>query len=242
MPNFNGDNGKAAAERKRVLERLPENMKAEEKAEVRKAIEAAQRRGAPPAIFEPRCHVCTHQHRHWIETMLIYGQSYVSISRAIEQSPADDVDRRSISKHAKEHMNVQDAAMRAVIETEAELEGKNFEEGVANVLTMRSILEVMAHKGYKDIVDGNVTVEPRDLIQIARIKSEMDNQGAISAAEEARLQVQIMTEAIRRAFPQAEDQAKVVREIKLLKKQYGLEQAEKLLDNPDVIEAEVVNT
>lgn len=239
MPNFNGD--KAAQERKRVLDRLPEKMKEEEKAEVRKAIEAAQRRGAPPAVFEPRCHVCTHPHRHWIETMLVYGHTYVSIAKAIKESPEDDIDRRSISKHAKEHMNVQDAALRAVIETEADLEGKNFENGVATVITMRSMLEILAQKGLKDAIDGNVTVEPRDLIQIARIKSEMDNHAATAAADEARIQVEIMAEAVRRAFPSREEQAKVIREIKVLKKQYGLDQAEKLLDAP-IVDAEVVHS
>jgi hypothetical protein len=201
------------------------------------------RRAAPPAVVEPRCKVCKSQYRHWIESMIAAGESQTAIAKRLENLP-EPVPRRSIGRHVREdHMDLADATIRRIIEQEAELEGRNIEDGVNNLLTKHSMLDVLARKGYQDVIDGNVTVEPRDLIQIIRVMAEMESQSAIGAVEEARLQVQMMAEAIRRAFPDAEDQAKVKRELRYLKRNYEVENAEKLLESStEIVEATVVDT
>jgi hypothetical protein len=230
-------------ERRRALERLPEKMKAEELAEHRKIIEKAQKRGAPPRFIEPRCKVCTSEHRNWIELQLARGYSATAIERIFEGSP-NPIPRRSISNHAqKGHMSIEDSAMRAVIEHEADLEGKLAQEGVQEILTKKSILHVMARRGIDDVINGNTTVEPRDLIQIIRAINEMEVNSSSSAVEEARIQVQILSEAIRRACPD-DIQAKILVEIKKLKNQYELDSVDKLLEAPsereEISDAEVV--
>lgn len=241
MPDFKKDSD-GEAERKRALARLPENMKEEARADTRTAIEKAQKRGAPPKIIEPRCKVCTHPNRQWIEKMIVLGETPTAISRAFEHTD-EPVPRRSVSNHQKEgHLDLRDAALRAVIESEAELEGRNHEEGVRDILTKRGVFEVMFRKGYEDVVNGNITVEPRDMIQMARVMAEWESQAALAAVDEARLQVQIFTQAIRNTWT-PEMQAALVAEIKRLKKTHGLEQAEQLLESESsdtIVDAEVL--
>jgi hypothetical protein len=145
-------------------------------------------------ITEPRCHVCQHPHRDWIETMLIRGASYKGLQDRIP-APAgagyDKLDRRSISNHHKNHMDLQDAALRAILEKEAQIQGQNFEEGVEDAITKRGVLEIALRKGYEDIVTGVTTVEPRDLIQIAKVLGDMDSHQHQIGLDEARAQVQI---------------------------------------------------
>jgi hypothetical protein len=139
-------------------------------------------------------------------------------------------------------MSIEDEAIRAIIEYEADLEGKLHDESVNNILTMRSMLDIMARKGFEAVLREDVTVEPRDMIQIVRVKNEMDQSAATAAVEEAKLQVQLMTEAVKIAFPNRDDQARLVVAIRKLKKTYGLDNAERLLeDKNEPIDAEVVD-
>lgn len=199
------------------------------------------KKGPPAKFYEPRCKVCTNPHRSWIELLLTRGYTPSAIERSFANSQ-DPVPRRSVTAHKeKGHMNIEDEAMRAIIEYEADLEGKLHDESVHNILTLRSMLDIMARKGFEDVLANNVTVEPRDMIQIARVKNEMDQTAATAAVEEAKLQVQIMAEAVKIAFPERDDQARVVAAIRKLKANYGLENAERLLEKNVPIDAEVVD-
>src|SRR5688572_23092685 len=126
----------------------------------------------PERIVEARCHTCQSEFRDYIERELIRGHSYLAISKSLGGSP----DRRSISTHHKEHMAITAAAYRAILEEEASLEGQNFEEGVRGAITNRGVLELMIRKGFDDIMDDNTMVEPKDLIQIIKLKTDMDAQ------------------------------------------------------------------
>lgn len=149
-------------------------------------------------ITQPRCHVCQHPYRDWIETMLIRGATYMGLQDRIPPLDGHDrLDRRSISNHHKNHMDLQDAALRAILEKEAALQGQNFEEGVEDAITKRGVLEVALRKGYEDIVNGVTTVEPRDLIQIAKVLGDMDSHQHSIGLDELRAQVQIFIQAIK---------------------------------------------
>lgn len=166
----------------------------------------------PPRIVEPRCHTCQSPYRDYIERELVRGHSYLSISNSIPEGP----DRRSISKHHKEHMAITSAAYRAILEEESSLEGQNYETGVRGAITARGVLEIMIRKGFDDILDDNTMVEPRDLIQIIKLKQEMDANYAQVQVETYQRQVDLFKQAILEVVP-PEMQAQIVARVKRLR-------------------------
>jgi hypothetical protein len=182
---------------------------------------------APPRIFEPRCSVCKHPHRDWIESILVRGSiSYKGIAERVTPS----LDRRSISHHYKNHMDLQDAALVAIIEEEARLDGRNLDEDLRGAITKRGALEVALRKGYEDIVNGITTVEPRDLIQIAKVLGDMDSNAYQTGLDEMRAQVQIFIQAIKDVCDR-DTQAAIGQRVKELRKRENIEgQIEKVMD------------
>lgn len=199
-----------------------------------KAVEKAGSK-LPPRIVESRCHTCNSEFREYIERELIRGHSYLAISRSLGGTP----DRRSISTHHKEHMAITAAAIRAILEEEASLEGQNFEEGVRGAITNRGVLEVMIRKGYDDILDDNTMVEPKDLIQIIKLKQEMDANYVQVQIETYKRQMDLFKQAILEVIP-AEMQARLVAKVKRLRNLEEDQYAhERLLEAP-IVDAEVI--
>lgn len=199
-----------------------------------KAIEKATGK-LPERIVEARCHTCQSEFRDYIERELIRGHSYLAISRSLGGTP----DRRSISTHHKEHMAITTAAYRAILEEEASLEGQNFDEGVRGAITSRGILEIMARKGFDDILDDNTMVEPKDLIQIIKLKTEMDAAYVTEQIETYKRQVEIFKQAILETIPPDMQARLVARVRKIREREEDLSVHEKLLDAP-IVDAEIV--
>jgi hypothetical protein len=196
MPKFeqNGD-GKPKFEPGRDLQAIA----AKHERAIQKALEAQ-----PPKVTEPRCHVCNSPHRSWVEAQIIRAHSYRSIEQAMIGLPEEErIERRSIARHVQRgHMNIDDTAIRAIIEEEATIDGKNFEEGVRGALSLHAVLEVMVRKGYEDVLAGNTLVEARDLIQLTKLKMDMDERHSIAMIDEAKRQVNILIQAMRDKVPQ----------------------------------------
>lgn len=209
----------------------------------REQIKKAEKKKAPARFVEYKCHVCTHPYRDFIETMLVRGHTYKGISDRI--SPP--VDRRSISHHYKNHMDLQDAALRSILESEAQIQGLNHEEGVADVISKRAVLEVMLRKGYEDITMGVTTVEPRDLVQIAKLLGDMDSHAYEVGLDELRAQVQLFIQAIKDVCDR-DTQGDIAARIKVLRGREGVTKEIEKAMSPvevevipaDIPEAEVV--
>lgn len=168
----------------------------------RAEIDSRAREAAPPIISEPRCHVCQSPYRDFIEEQLIKGHSYERIARQI---PADDnekkVDRRSISGHLKEHMDLQRMAIREELEEEARNLQQNVEQGALGAKTDRGILKVLVAKGFDDVLKGVSTVEPKDLIQIIKLLNELNNNASSARAEENEIYLRTFVRAVENVCP-----------------------------------------
>ncbi len=189
-------------------------IKAEQEGQ-RRAIENVANKGRPPQIFEARCHVCTSPHRNFIEGLLIKGANYVWVSENVPGIEDKKIDRRSVANHAKKHMQYKDAAIRAILEEEAEMASQNYEEGVRGAITHRGVLEVALRKAYEDIIAGVTTVEARDMISLINTLQKMDEQREQVAVNELRAQVQAFVEAIKHETNQ-ETWARIFKRFKAL--------------------------
>jgi hypothetical protein len=160
--------------------------------EDRSSIDEAAALTAPPVISEPRCRVCQSEHRLYIERQLLKGRSYNAISQSIPDGPS----RKSISEHYKRHMDLDTAAVRAILEEEAGAIGQNFDEGVRGAITLRGMMSVLIQKGYEDALNGITTVEPKDMVQMAKVFNELNEGSGTAAIEEARVAISIFKEAL----------------------------------------------
>jgi len=203
-----------------------------------KAVEKATK-GLPPRIIESRCHTCNSEFRDYIERELVRGHSYLAISKSLGGTP----DRRSISTHHKEHMAITAAAFRAILEEEASLEGQNFEEGVRGAITSRGVLEILIRKGFDDVLADNTMVEPKDLIQIIKLKAEMDATYAEVQIETYKRQVDLFKQAILDVVP-PDMQGQIVARVKKLRnlEEDSFAHEKLLVENTaaEVIDAEIV--
>ena len=187
-------------------------------------------------IFEPRCHVCLHPYRDWIETMLVRGTTYKGLQDRIPPAEGyDKLDRRGISNHHKKHMDLQDAALRAILEKEADFQNQNYEDGVTDAITKRGVLEVMLRKGYNDLVNDVTTVEARDLIQLAKLLGDMDANQNMVAVDEMRAQVQIFIQAIKNVCS-LDQQTLIAQEVARLRGRENIDAKyeEQLEDHPQI--------
>lgn len=197
-------NGKSNLPARRNPSRYEQSLDA---ASRRDDVADAERKIAPPQPFEPRCDCCKSPYRQFIDTLLIKGgHSYVEIAKKVPGPPLEGggykaLDRRSVSNHAKHHLGFADAAMRAILEDEAERAGKNYEEAVTGAITHRGTLEVALRKAHEDIINGTTTVEPRDLIKIVELSQKMDDQTAQVQVDEYRAQLNAFIRAIQRNVP-----------------------------------------
>lgn len=211
--------------------------------DVRQNIKKKEREKFPDRILEQRCNVCKHPYRDFIETMLVRGSTYKGIADRVTPK----VDRRSISNHFKSHMDLQDAALRTILEAEAKMQGQNFEEGVGDAVTKRGVLEVMLRKGFEDIQTGVTTVEARDLVQIAKLLGDMDSHAYEVGLDALRGQVQIFIQAIKDTCDR-DTQTAIAERVKVLRAREGLDsEIEKHMENraelgpaPQAFDAEVV--
>lgn len=195
----------------------------------RSALEEAELAMAPPVITVPQCFVCQSERRLWIERQLLKGRSYSAIANSLppEILPGGEqrkIDRRSIAHHSKEHMPLDQAVVRAIMEEEADLLGQNWEEGVRGAFTNRGALNALIRKAFDDAMNNVTTVEPRDLIQMVKLYNEMESGTATAATEEAKIAVRIFMEAIQNVVtdmldPELAEEMKrnIVEEVKRLR-------------------------
>jgi hypothetical protein len=184
--------------RKRILDRRSgADLKKRWEQGDRAELEDKERDIAPPIVIEPRCHVCQSSYREFIEESLVKGHSYERIAKRI---PPDEsgkkIDRRSISHHFKEHMDLQRTAIREELEEEAKALQQNVEQGALGAKTDRGILKVLVAKGFDDVIRGVSTVEPKDLIQIIKLLNELNNNASTTRAEENEIALRTFVRAI----------------------------------------------
>lgn len=177
-------------------------------------------------------HNCQHPNRLFIEQQLVRGRSYSAIARSVPPHPDTGkvVDRRSVKHHYEEHMDLDNAVIRGVLEEEAQLLGQNIEEGLVGAFSTRGALNVLIRKAYDDAMNGITTVEPRDMIQMIKLFQELDAASSTKIVEEAKASVAIFMASIQNVFADMlePEQAKelsdaIVAEVRRLREQNEVE-------------------
>jgi hypothetical protein len=155
-------------------------------------------RDGVPIIIEPRCNVCTSQHRHVIDQMLVGGYSFSEIARHFDFA---GIERRSISNHKDKHLSYEEAAIRAVVEREAMLGQKNHDDGVERLITKQTYLEVALQKAYDQLTNNLVEIPAGDAVKLIEALQKLEAQHANVAVDEMRVQFQAFMQAVKEVCP-----------------------------------------
>lgn len=202
---------------------------------------AVRTKSGMPIISEPRCKVCSSVHRNAIDKLLASGFTYSEIER---QFAAAQIPRRSISSHAKQHLNYEQAAIREVIEKEAMAAQRNYEEGVSRLVTKNAYLEVALQKAYDALINGDAMVEPKDAVKVIEMLSKLQDQNQTVAMDELRVQFQYFMQAVKEVVPKDGWEAIVDRTADLLRasgRSVEWEKDQRKDEEPELLEAEVVS-
>lgn len=199
----------------------------------------ARRNNAPAKIVEPRCRVCQHQNRDYIDSVLSAADvNYSALARKLP--PLEDgrkVDRRSLGSHAKNHLNTESGVMREIMIFEAERSGKDWQQHVTGAFTHRGFMEIMLRRAYEDVINGVVQVEPKDALAIVKMVREMDEQTSSEAVDQARATVNAFIQAIM-AHVDKETWNRIAQTTERIMKGSGVELS--LIAEAEVVDAEPV--
>lgn len=155
----------------------------------------------PESWFEPRCHVCMSKYRKTIDKLIALGTGYMEISRIC----GGEIDRRSISNHAKKHLGYEEAAVRQIIEREALEAEENAELGIQGALMRRVYLNTALQKAFENLVNDKQAIETRDAVAIIDTLERLDKQSAGVQLDQIKLQFSAFLQAIKEVASQRGD-------------------------------------
>jgi len=150
----------------------------------------------PMKYRDPRCKVCNSNFSKAIDRMIALGTSHSEISRLF------DVSRSSIGRHAKNHLNYEEAAIRQIIAREAEEAQANIEEGINGALARRAYIDVAIQKGFESLVNDEVPIEVKDVATLIQLKEKMNSDYEGAALDEIKTQFNAIVQAVREVAPQ----------------------------------------
>lgn len=148
-------------------------------------------------ITEPRCTVCQSPHRNAIDRELALGTAHSKLAEAYS------INRRNIGRHALKHLNLEEAAIRDLIQQEAAYHNSNIELGVEAVVRRKVYLETLLLKAQEALVDNTTTVEPKDAIAAIEKLEKFDERTASAAIDEMKSQLDAFLKAVKEIVPPA---------------------------------------
>lgn len=154
-----------------------------------------------PAVEEivvPQCHVCGSSYRRAIDKMLALGTAYTEISRIF----GEEISRKSIANHAKEHLTYEDEAIRRLVANEVEAARESMEEGVSAAVSRRVYLQTLLHKAQEAMVLGDTPPEPKDALAAIQLLDKLDLNREATHAAHLEIQSHALITAIKELVPE----------------------------------------
>ena len=118
------------------------------------------------------CRVCMSPYRFDIEEALISGRTY---SKIVESLPEDsDLNVRNVKDHyLNEHLPLEQAGIRRIVESRAERVGKSIEDSVESLIDGITLAEVVVQKTFEAIANSEVVPDIKDGMAAAKFLADM---------------------------------------------------------------------
>jgi hypothetical protein len=140
--------------------------------------------------------VCSSDFAKAVDRMIALGTSHSEIARIF------DISRSSIGRHAKNHLNYEEAAVRQIIAREAEEAQADIEEGISGALARRVYIDVAIQKGFESLINNEAPIEVKDVATLIQLKEKMDSEYGGAALDEIKTQFNAIVQAVREVAPQ----------------------------------------
>lgn len=179
-------------------------------AEINREV-AAIRNQHQDRLPESRCRVCQDpESRTRVNRLLAYGMKIGEIEDLV-----DDLNQRrpknnkitywSLRNHAERHFNVQDpasAAHRRILERRKAQMADEFGDAAAHLLSGMAYLDIVAQKGFQNLVDESTVVDYETGLKAQLKLEELQRDGAVEEQiAEMRRDVSLLQQAVKDVVP-----------------------------------------
>ena len=154
-----------------------------------------------------RCRVCQDpESRQRVNRLLAYGMRATEIEELVadlneKRAKNNKITYWSIQRHADNHFTVQapvNAAYRRILERRREQVGDEFGTAAAHLLTGMAYLDIVAQKGFENLLDEATVVDYETGLKAQLKLEEMQREGAIEQQiAEMRRDVSIIQQAVK---------------------------------------------
>ena len=161
----------------------------------------------PDRLPEGRCRVCQDpESRARVNRLLTYGMKIGEIVDFVEdlneRRPKNNkITYWSLRNHAERHFNIQEptnAARRRILERRKEQVADEFGDAAAHLLSGMAYLDIVAQKGFENLVDDATVVDYETGLKAQLRLEELQRDGAVEEQiVEMRRDVSLLQQAVR---------------------------------------------
>jgi len=109
-----------------------------------------------PQIVGKNCLCCISEFRGYIDRMLIAGVPQREIADFLGRIIGKDVHHTAVGRHYRNHLDLKQRALRKIMEKRIAGEIDDVDAAAGDLLNRKAMVEMVAHKGFTDIVEGSV--------------------------------------------------------------------------------------
>jgi hypothetical protein len=151
-----------------------------------------------PLKSVPSCKTCQSPHRLYIENALLQGRSYRNIARSLPDETKDgNPSSEGIRNHyTQEHMPLNQAIQRGIIENRAKQIGRNIEEEVDEQVDKILVAEMVIHKGWEMLQTNAAQPTVAETLSAIKLLNELEKSSETDVDNEtwvATMQVMMET-------------------------------------------------
>lgn len=137
--------------------------------------------GQPWAVIESRCKVCKNPNaRKLVDSLSVSGYNMAEVFRQVDRTFNGDMPKNqrinysSVRIHIQQHLSVEDAAVRKVLERRAIEQDMAQEEGINNIVNPLSYAETMLLKAQELLSDNKMVLTAQDGLSAAKAVQEFE--------------------------------------------------------------------
>lgn len=176
-----------------------------------------QKNNYKPLIFEPRCSICTNQFRNLVDTLAAQAYRPTAIARVLQEHDEDfakknqEAVRKAVYRHIKEHLDLDNDALRKLVEEKARAAGIYADERKATLVTRGAILEQVIQKGWKQLIDPDSRVPYEFILKAVEMQESAEKQEAVLMVDQLTRQLQAIIQSIKEIVPEPQWNAVILR-------------------------------
>lgn len=130
--------------------------------------------------------------------MLTSGWSQTDIKNHFNELMGEEhFSNVNISRHKRNHLSVQDAAVRRIIEARARQFGMDVDAAEGMIMTKAGAVDAIIHRGMEAINSGSVEFKAGEVLQAIQLLDKMEAEWKDTAIDEIMAEFRAFTQAVK---------------------------------------------